>query len=103
MGLFRAGDTGREQESKRGGVWPAGAGGKVATAGAMVKAYWQSRLPRLLKHHACKWLMGEDVAPEEGGSREIVRMGAEGGVCIIGSGSAHRCNSMRCPKGERVK
>ena len=35
--------------------------------------------------------------------REIVNMGAEGGVCIVGSGSTHGHNMMRLPKRERER
>ena len=34
---------------------------------------------------------------------ETLRMGAGGGVCIVGSGSAHGRNWMRCRSRERVK
>jgi len=48
-------------------------------------------LPGLLKHHTCRWLMGGDVAPEEGveGESEDGRRGRS---------LHHHLFGMLCPK-----
>ena len=73
----------------------------MGLAGATLNVFSQNHVPRLLKHHARRWLM-EGTLPPRKETRERVRMCARGGVCIVVSGSAQGRNRMRCPKKERA-
>ena len=46
---------------------------------------------------------GGGTLPPRKETKERVRMGAGGGVCIVCSGSAHGRDRTHCPKRERVK